>query len=236
MAIEDKILTAVTSGVDTFSFILWIIIPAVVLGILIWFAWFRLQFKHKIKLRHQTKGKADYVEEDVYRYVKGKGKPEQIQLWKSKDKKPCPPKKAKDLTKKGNEYVEGWINDAGEITWADLDNKPYKVSFSAIDTDDKEFYANAHFEAQRHKQRSVLDIISDNAGLIIVILFVIMVISFWSEITAPMVKVVNTQAEITEKQAEIMDRVEGILENRQKLLDEQLEGEITANNTREIPN
>ncbi len=203
-----------------------------VLGLGIWFIWFKRQFKHTIVLREKTKGATDKIFIDKYRYVKKKGEAEKIQLWKSKRYKPTPPEEAKDFDIKGNEVVEGWIIDTGEVKYIESEindivyliqeNKPKgKIKFDVIDTDDKEFYANVLFEAQRFKKTSFLEWISNNAGLIALVFIIMIAVAFWEDITKPMVTVADKLGSVAKSQAEITEKLETIILQRQYLPEEQ---------------
>lgn len=213
------IVSAVTGTLDIVVLTLTAIIILFMIGVIIWFIWFTRQFKHKIVLRKKTKGDTDLVISTTYRYVTPKGEPEKIQLWYKKKYKPVPPEEAKDFTAKGSEFCEGWLRDTGEIDYIEATDKndilDDETALNIISTDDKEFYANAHFEATRLKRKNFLTLLTENIGVIALVLIFIITLAFWEEITAPMIAVSNTNAIISEQNSEVLARLETILKDRQ---------------------
>lgn len=92
-----------------------------------------------------------------------------------------------------------------------------KIEFKALDTKDKEFYANQHFKALRFKKKDFLTWVSENAGLIAVIFIVLLMFAFWQEITQPMSNVATQLAKVSEGQAVIMENVNKLITERQQI-------------------
>ena len=216
---ENDILNLAGATTDIFMITLTIIILIILVVFVIWFIWYYKKFKHQITLRTKPKGQTDLVTFDQYRYVKKKGVAETIQLWKTKQHKPCPPDDAKDFTKKGNEYIECYEAATGELAYIKADDKILSPEFTAIDTDDKEFYANAFVQAQKFKRKNLLDII------IVLVLIFLITLAFWEEITLPMIRVSEGNAEISKQNVELLTIMEAIIKDKQYIPPEDV-GEV----------
>lgn len=212
---QFDLLQAAATGTDFMMITLTVLIIIIMAVFVIWFIWFFRKFEHKITIRKKTKGNTDKIIFDKYRYVKKKGEAETIQLWSTKEYKPTPPDDAKDFTKKGKEYVECYESDTGEFKYIEADEKLSIPTFTAIDTDDKEFYANAFVQAQKLKRKGILEFLTENIGLIIIVLIFLITLAFWEEITLPMIKVSEANKDIAIAQAEILENLESIIRDRQ---------------------
>ena len=224
--LSPQITQGLRSGVDTFTMI---VIALAIIGLvvfIIWWFWFKKQFKHNITLRIKTKGNTDLIYFDKYRYHKAKGFPETIQLWKTKHFKPLPPEDAKDFDTKGNEYVEGWLVDTGEIkylssevndvVYVNQDNKPQgEIKIDSIDLDDKEFYANQYIEAQRYRNAGLLAWIRDNAAVIALLFIGLLIIVFWNDMAKTTMQVSQSNAAISEANQKMIITLEGLLKDRE---------------------
>ena len=224
--LSPQITQGIRSGVDTFSMI---IIALVIIGLIvfvIWYFWFKKQFKHNITLRIKTKGNTDVIYYDKYRYHRKKGVPETIQLWKTKQFKPLPPNDAKDFDTKGNEYIEGWLVDTGEIKYLSYevndivyltqDNKPKgDIKIDSIDLDDKEFYSNQYFEAQRFRNKGFLDWIRDNAAVIALLFIGLLIIVFWNDMAKSSIEVSQSNAAISKANQQMIILLESLLKDRE---------------------
>jgi len=215
MAEIDSLLSGLMGATDVFMITLTIVLILVMVVGVVWFIWYYKKFENKITIRKKTKGKTDNITFDKYRYYKKKGDSETIQLWSTRKFKPCPPDDAKDFTKKGKEYVECYEASTGELKYITVQDKIISVKFEAIDTDDKEFYANAFVQAQKLKRRSFLDIITENIGVIVLVLIFLIALAFWEEITKPMIEVSANNVKISNQNLEILQSMETICRDRQ---------------------
>ena len=217
-----------TGGLDTFTIVMFIIIILGLIGFVIWFFWFKSQFKHNITLRVKTKGETDIVYFDKYRYVKKKGLPEKIQLWTLKTYKPLPPDSAIDIMSNGKEYCEGWMIETGEVMYAkaSINNIAYLTQEnkaqaevkleSTFDEKDKDFYANQYFEdMSRYSNKDIMKWLSENAGVIALLILGILIIAFWNDIAKTTSQVASSNAEISKNNALMIQSLEALLRDRQ---------------------
>lgn len=210
-----------TSTADGFYLLLIALVVIFFFGFIGWFVWFRMQFKNFITIRLKTKGNTDLMYFDKYRYLKRKGEGEKIQVWRGRKLFPTPPEEAKDFTTKGREYIEAYLQESGELIFINTDNKPQNIGKKeVIDLDDKEFYANAFFEAQRFKGKGVLQWISENAGLLVIMFFLIIVVVFWGDITKPMIEIGEQNMNIARQNAELIETLQEMIQNKQIFLKE----------------
>jgi hypothetical protein len=219
MNVSDLVFTGLVIGI------------ILLIGVIIFWYFFMYlpSFKHKIKLRHRTAGGTDIIHEDLFRYRKKKGQSEKIQLRYLKENKPIPPDEARDVTTKGLDYFEGYITDTGEITWVTHANKPGKIEFNSLDTDDKEFYINEVIEAEKlYKNNNIWAFLNQHAGLFMIVFMLVLVFAFWEDITKPMIQlngqnaeIATTNAQTTKMHAQTTKMLQEILQNKQIMLDEQ---------------
>ena len=215
-------------GLDTFTMAMIIIIILALIGFVIWMFWLKAQYKHSITLRVKTKGNTDLIFFDKYRYVKKKGVPEKIHLWKLKSYKPVPPDSAIDIMNNGKEYCEGWLVPTGEVKYAkaDIQDIAYLLEDNKINADiklestfddkDKDFYSNQYFEdVERYKNTDFLKWLSENAGVIALLIIGILIIAFWNDIAKSTNTVAVSNAEISEANARIILTIEALLKDRQ---------------------
>lgn len=231
MAENDLIPPGMTEGLrsaaDGFTIAIIVFAVLALVGFMIWYFFiFKKQFKHNITLRIKTKGKTDLIYFDKYRYHKAKGYPETIQLWKTKQFKPLPPEDAKDFDTKGNEYIEGWIVDTGEIKYlsSEINDIVYltqdqkaqgNIKVDSLDLDDKEFYANQYFEAQRFKNQGLLGWIKDNAAIIALVMIGLLIVVFWGDISKTTLQVSESNAAISKTNVELIARLESLLQDKE---------------------
>lgn len=212
-------------GLDTITMaVITLLIIAIIITV-IWFIWFRKQFKHSITLRKRTKGETDRIIFDKYRYRKVKGEAESIQLWSNKALKPLPPEAAKDfIEKNGREYVEAWELETGELRFIFADNKSYNIDgedltrFNIIKTEDKEFYANVVEKAVRFKNKDLLQWLQENASIIALVMIVILIVGFWSDIAKSTSAVAQSNAAVSSANAILIDRVDALLQDREYIM------------------
>jgi hypothetical protein len=237
-----------TGGLDTFTIVMMIIIVIGLIGFMVWFFWFKAQFKHNITIRLKTKGETDIIYFDKYRYAKKRGQPEKIQLWKSKSFKPLPPPEAIDIMSNGKEYCEGWMIETGEIMFAaaDIQNIAYMTQENKIHADikfestfdekDKDFYSAQYFEdAARYSNKDIMKWLSENAGIIALLILGILVIAFWNDIAKTTGQVAGSNAEISKNNALMIQSLEALLRDRQYINYLNQSGRLGGLNTQPKP-
>jgi len=266
MQVNTNELARMASEAGSMLYIILIVaVVILILVALIMYLRYKKSFKHTIVLREKTKGSTDKIYIDTYRYIFSASEAEKIQLWSTKEFKPCPPDAAKDFKTNGLEYCEGYISTTGELNYVNIgaetidlgkfkevavkvepnvitsfvlyllskvkqkprilpesisyiqqsDKPKGEITFKALDTEDKEFYANSYFQAQRFKKKSIMQWITENIGMILLVFIFIMIFAFWAEITKPMIEVSARLAAVSENQAILMDRVEALVNQRQ---------------------
>jgi len=200
------------SGLDAVSWAMIIISIIIVLGFIVWFIWFRAQFKYSITIREKTKKGTDKIYFDKYRKINKLGLSQRIQLWSDKSYHlPAPDGAIDILGKNGKDYVEAYKTDGNELKYVccDLDG-----GFNSLTADDKEFYANVFENAQKFKTKGIMEWISENSGAIMVLIAIVLVVAFWNDIAQSTMKVSASNAEITKSNAKIIDTLESLLRDR----------------------
>ena len=173
-----------------------IIIAAVFVPLLI-IVWLT-SFKHHVTVRHLTGGKIVVVK-DRGKIIKDRKGVEKLKLMKTpklfkSDNIAVPPDDVIETTKKGQYYIDVYRTTSGQYFWV-KDNgikKGVKLpdgaiieNFEAMNTMDRDFYANEWELAEKYKKKNISELIAIAAPWIVVFLMFTMLIVNWDTIAAP---------------------------------------------------
>jgi len=189
-----------------------VITTAVVIGLVI-----ILSFKHKIIIRILTNKGTKFVKTHRFKIGYDKKRTPYIKMLGNKVIYPLPPSEAINITKRGNYFVEAYKQeDSDEITYV-KDTGDESNVFKSLSTNERMFYIDQIKKAEAGKPRKFLDIITQFAPLLVLMIVMVMMFAFWGDLMLPAeklgsdwVKTSDNLRETTEMQKEIISRYQVI--------------------------
>lgn len=199
-----------------------------VVGFAAWYVWRILQFKHKVRIRFITGGKTRYIIDDRAKEFKEEGKVTFWKLLKTKRMIPIPPAEAINLGKNGKFHVECYYTDDEGFVPAKDSDALMKVHWSKdtetidkpldpLTTNQKLILINQIKKAQANRQQTLTELLFKMAPIIAIVIIMMVLFMFWSDITAPMERVSAQNAQVAKENARLLSSIEAIKFNIQTI-------------------
>lgn len=216
-----QFVTPFAGAVGTVMNFVWICLLMAPLLVMMWyFKTYNIQVtikevigNSKTFMEHKKRARIKVENGIAYLAIGGKINERRIQIKE-------PPAEALSFTKKGKKCITIFLhgnNPVYEITSPDSIPEKYKQEF--FDTDAQTMYVNQLKKANSRDRKTILQTVSDHAGLIALTLIVICGLAFFDQVAAPMIKFQENQAKIEEKQADTIDALNAlyrhVVENEQ---------------------
>ena len=228
----------ISGGADTiWNIIIYGGIILLVTGIC-WFIFWWTSYNIHYRIREMTGDKTRIIDDKAKR-IKGKDGVIKWKLRTRRDFVPIPKSEAIHLTRKGKMSVEAYytpfheykyIDDQG-VEQTEIKKKDYQYlvdkgisadvvsSFKALNTADREFYANEFREATTYLKKHWTDYILPVAGIIALLIIMVCMFAFWEDITKPTLEAQKTNVEVTKIQVEMLQQIKEIMRHAQIVTD-----------------
>lgn len=186
----------------------------------IWGIWTYIQYKYDVVIKVLTSdGSKKFVIKRKARVVKDKKnkKIRYFKIFRFKHLYPLPPSTAVEMTHSGRFFVQCYMNELEEISYCKDVGSPH--FFQSMNTNQRMILMDEIEKAAARKPTDWMQYLMPIAGGFMLLIFMIVMFSYWEDIHKPSVQVVQAAGAITHDNLETAKIMQDILKDKQTFMD-----------------